>query len=173
MLEPGAFWHIRRSEGIVLAALAAVGGFLLVGAAVTYASTRNGFSREVVSATATTLTLAFSCLSVASTLRLLTVRRREPHALPIALATALLGLIVLGFGLHLLATRLVANGYTLMLMGRMVSPLGIGTTALALSAILRGTLGLVSPRPLQPSDDGVDEPGRGEVIAVEEESRLD
>jgi hypothetical protein len=158
---------------MMLGILAAVGGGLLIGAAVTYASTRNAVSRETVSAMATTLALAFSCLSVASTLRLLAVRRRERHALPIALATALLGLIVLGFGLHLLATRLLANGYTLVLLGRIVSPLGIGTTALALSAVLRGTLGIVSPRQLQPPDEGVGEPIRGHGVAVDEQSRLD
>ncbi len=173
MLEPRVFWHVRRWEGAALAVLAAIGGVLLIGGAVTYASTRSGISREVVSATATTLALAFSCLSVASTLRLLAVRRVERHALPIALTTAVLGLVVLGFGLHLLATRLIANGYTVTLVARVASPLGIGTTALALSAVLRGTLGIASARPLQAVDEGVGEAGRCEGVAMEEQGRLD
>ncbi len=173
MPEPRPFWRIRRGEGAALGILATLGGVTLIGAAVTYASTRSGVSREAASTTATTLALAFSCLSVASTLRLLAARRAERHALPIALVTALFGLIVLGFGLHLLVTRLVANGYTWMLMSRIMPPLGIGTTALALCAILRGTLGLVTPRLLQPPDEGVGEAGRGTRVAVEEQSRLD
>jgi hypothetical protein len=147
----------------------------MVAVVLVYASTRGAFSREVAVATVNLASLAFSCLCVASTLRLVAVRRPERHALPIAAGAALFGAALIGFGLHLFGTRLIANGYTFVLLSRVAPLLTVGVVTLSLSAVLRGVVGLVEEQRagLEPRHERVGEPVGGVGGGVEEQRRLD
>jgi hypothetical protein len=135
--------RLERAASACLQVLLLVVGGVLVAAAVVYGSTRSGFSREMVTVAANIAALGLTSLGLATLLHTLARGRAVPGAGALGWALALCGALLTAQGLALLATRLLANGFTLILMSRVLPLLALGLVSFTVAALMRGVGRLV------------------------------